>query len=65
MTPAPMTDQQKLNAFRAAQFVVGCILLGAELYIHAYQKELHVLILALPFALLGVDPTRFIGGGKK
>ena len=53
------------NALEWAKFFVGAILFSAMLYIHTYVKELNIFILAVPGLLMGIDPSKYIGGGKK
>lgn len=48
-----------------AKFIVGAIFFACMLYFHVYVKELHILLLAMPGLLMGIDPTKFIGGGKR
>lgn len=49
------------------KFIVATALAGAMLYIHAYVKDLPVLLMAAPYLLMGVDLSKVIqfGGGKK
>lgn len=49
-----------------AKFIAAIILFGVMLYIHAFVKELSLILLAAPWALMGIDLGKIIQiGGKK
>ena len=61
-----MADETKVNALTWAKFIVATLLCGSMLYIHAFIKDLPLLLMALPFALMGLDVSKVIQiGGKK
>lgn len=54
------------KALEWAKFLVGAVLFGGMLYIHAYVKELSIFLMAVPGLLMGVDLSKYIpNGGKK
>lgn len=56
----------KPTYFDVAKFVVATILAGVMLYIHAYVKDLPALLMAAPYALMGIDFSKLpVIGGKK
>lgn len=56
----------KVTAFEWIKFIVATALAGAMLYIHAYVKDLPVLLMAAPYLLMGVDLSKVVQiGGKK
>ena len=60
-----MSREQKTSAMAWAKFVVASILAAAMLYVHAYVKDLPVILMAAPYLLLGVDLSKFITIGRK
>ena len=57
----------KTTIFEVVKFAVATLLASAMLYLHAYVKELPVMLMAAPYLLMGVDVSKFVsfGGGKK
>lgn len=61
-----MSDENKTTAMEWAKFIAAIILFGVMLYIHAFVKELSLILLAAPWALMGIDLGKIIQiGGKK
>ena len=60
-----MADDDKVSAFRLLQFWAGVVLFAGMILLHVFVKELPVYLMAIPGILMGVDPSKFIGGGKK
>lgn len=57
----------KPATFDIIKFVVATLLAAGMLVIHAFYKELPVVLMCLPYALMGIDLSKVIqiGGGKK
>ena len=56
------------SAFEVVKFIVATILACAMLAIHAFVKDLPVMLMVLPYFLMGIPPEtigRFFGGLKK
>jgi len=51
-----------MTGFRKAQFWAGMILLVFMILIHAYVKEINVVILAIPGLVMGIDFDKIING---
>lgn len=60
-----MSEEAKTSAMAWAKFIVASILAGAMLAIHAFVKDLPIVLLAAPYILLGVDLSKFLTIGKK
>lgn len=62
-----MTDERRETAMTWAKFIVATALAAAMLYIHAYVKDLPLLLMGAPYLLMGVDLSRMpsIFGGRK
>lgn len=60
-----MADEEKVSAFRWAQFIFGALAFAALIYVHIFVKELEWWIIGIPGALLGIDPAKFLGGPRK
>ena len=57
----------KPNIFDIVKFIVATALAGAMLYVHAFIKDLPVIVMCAPYLLMGIDLSKVIqiGGGKK
>lgn len=55
------------SIFDWIKFLVATVLAGVMLYIHAYVKDLPVMLMGAPYLLMGVDLSKLIsiGSGKK
>lgn len=55
------------SVFDWIKFFVATALAGAMLYIHAYVKDLPVVLMGAPYLLMGVDLSKLptLWGGKK
>jgi len=62
-----MADETKATAMEWAKFIVATLLFCGMLYIHSFVKELSLILLSAPWALMGIDLGKIIqiGGGKK
>jgi hypothetical protein len=57
----------KPSVFDWVKFLVATILASVMLYIHAYVKDLPVMLMGAPYLLMGVDLSKLptLWGGKK
>lgn len=56
----------KPSFFDWIKFLVATILASVMLYIHAYVKDLPVMLMGAPYLLMGVDLSKLVSfGGKK
>jgi hypothetical protein len=57
----------KPSFFDWIKFMVATALAGGMLYIHAYVKDLPVMLMGAPYLLMGVDLSKLptLWGGKK
>jgi hypothetical protein len=62
-----MSDDGKQSAMVWSKFIVATIMALATLGIHAFVKDLPVLVMAAPYAIMGlkIDLSGLLGLGKK
>lgn len=62
-----MSDERKTTAMEWAKFIAAVCLFCGMIYIHAFIKELSLILLAAPWALMGIDLGKIIqiGGPRK